>query len=68
VGIRAHAPQRAGEQRHAVADREQAYVEKDVSGAKQEEHDADQEEQMVVARDHVLRAEIHQRPHGRAVE
>ena len=36
--------------------------------AVQEEHDADEEEQMVVAGDHVLGAEVHQRPDRNALQ
>jgi hypothetical protein len=46
------------QQRRAVPDREQRYVERHVFQAVQEEDDAREKQQVVVARHHVLRAEI----------
>ena len=60
-GLAAHAAERTDEQRHAVPHREQAHVEKMSLMLVEEEHDADEEQQMVVSGDHVLGAEIHQR-------
>jgi len=56
-GFAADAAEHAGQQRHAVTDREQAHVEDDVFHPVQEEDDADQKREVVVAGDHVLRAE-----------
>ena len=58
------AAEHAAQQRHAVPDREQADVQEDVLQPVEEEDDADQEQQVVVAGHHVLGAEIHQRPDG----
>src|SRR5690349_1436152 len=66
--IGANAAEHSGEQRHAMADGEQTDVEEDVLESVEKEDDADEEEQMVVARHHVLRAEIHQRSDRRPVE
>jgi len=51
-----------------VTDRKEAHVQQNVAEAVQEKQDTDEEEQMVVAGDHVLRAEIHQRPDGGALQ
>ena len=67
-GIGADAAERARQQRDAVPDREEAHVQHDVLRAIEEEHHADQEQQMVVPGHHVLRAEVHQRRHRGAVQ
>jgi hypothetical protein len=51
----------AEQQRRAVPDGKQRDVESDVLQPIQEEDDPGQEQQMVVPRDHVLRAEVHVR-------
>src|SRR5678815_2895726 len=51
-----------GEQRDAVAEREQAHILHNVLGAIEKEDHADEKHQVVVAGDHVLRAEIEKRP------
>ena len=66
--VRVDAAEHAREQRDAVAEREQAHVEQDVLHAIEEEDDADQEEQVVVAGHHVLGAEVEERHDRRAVD
>jgi hypothetical protein len=60
VRIHVHAAQHAVEQREAVAHREERDVRADIAHAIQEEHHAEQKQQMVVSRNHVLGAEIHE--------
>ena len=67
-GIGVNAAQHAGEQGHAVAEREQADVLDNVAQPVQKENDPDQEQQVVVAGDHVFRAEVHQGRDCGAVE
>ena len=67
-GVGVDAAEHAGQQRDAVAEREQADVEDDVLQPVEKEDHADQEQQVVVAGDHVLGAEVHERPDGRAVD
>jgi hypothetical protein len=61
VRARADAQERSEQKRRRVADREQRHVRRDVLHAVQEEDDADEEEEVVVAGDHVLRAEVRER-------
>jgi hypothetical protein len=68
VGVRADAAERAGQQRDAVPDREEAHVEQDVLQPVEEENHPDEEQQVVVARDHMFRTEVHQRNRCRSVE
>ena len=56
----------AQQQRRAVTDGEQRHVQRDVAQSIQEENDAGEEQQMVVACDHVLGAEIDVRADMRA--
>ena len=56
-----NAAEHSREQRDAVADGEEAHVEKHVLQAVQKKDHADEKEQVVVPRDHVLRAQVHQR-------
>jgi hypothetical protein len=51
-----------------MADREQADVLDDVFHAVQKEDHADEERQMVVAGDHVLRAQVHQGTNRRSLD
>src|SRR5258705_3837158 len=62
VRVRADAAEHAREQRDAVPQREEAHVGHDILQAIEEEDHADQEQQVVVSRDHVLGAQIQQRP------
>ncbi len=62
VPAREHPKQKS----RAVADREQRDVDRHVFEPVQEEDDAGQEQQVVVPRHHVLRAEVHVRPDVRA--
>ena len=66
--IRADASEHAEEQCDAVADGEQADVLDDVPEPVEKEDDADEEQEMVVSRDHVLGAQIHQRADGGALQ
>ena len=50
------------QQRYAVADCEQRDIERDILEAIEEKDDARQEQQVVVARDHVLGPEVDVRP------
>ena len=68
IRVGAHASEHADEQREAVAHGEETHVGDDVLQPVQKEDDADEEEQMVVAGDHVLGAQIHQRTDRRTVE
>ena len=60
MGAGMNAAERAAEQRETVPDGEQADVEQDVLEAVEEEDHADEEQQVIVARHHVLGAEIHE--------
>ncbi len=60
-GIRVNAAEHAEQQRRAVPDREQADVQEHVLQPVEKEDHADEEQQMVVAGDHVLGAEVQQR-------
>jgi hypothetical protein len=64
--VRVQPPEHAGQERHAVAQREEAHVEHHVPHPVEEEDHPHQEEDVVVAGEHVLRAEIHERPDRRA--
>ncbi|CCA90338.1 hypothetical protein PP1Y_Mpl3996 (plasmid) [Novosphingobium sp. PP1Y] len=66
VGIGANVEDRTDQQRRAVPDREQRDVSPDVLHPVEEKDDSGEEEQMVVTRDHVLRAEVHVRQDGDA--
>jgi hypothetical protein len=55
------ATENTGQQRRAVADGEQRDVQGHVLQAIQKEDDAGEEQQVVVACDHVLGAEVHER-------
>src|SRR5688572_3250035 len=59
--VRVDAPQHACQQRNTVADREQADVLHDILEPVEKEDDANQKQQMVVAGDHVFRAQVHER-------
>ncbi|MCY1415170.1 hypothetical protein D9M71_306420 [compost metagenome] len=58
MGVDAHFAQHAGEQGERVAEGEQGDVQSDVLQAIEEEDYPDQEQQVVVAGDHVLGAEV----------
>ena len=60
-GIGAPAQQHGAQQRHAVAQRKEAGVERHIPQPVQEENDAGEEKQVVVARDHVLGAQVQRR-------
>ena len=60
--------QHPGQQRDAVADREQADVEHHVLEPVEKEDHPDQEQDVVVAGDHVLRAEVQERRDGRTLD
>jgi hypothetical protein len=57
----------ARQQRHAVTDAEQRDVQRHVAEAIEKEDDAENEQEMVVARHHVLGAEIQEREHLHAL-
>ena len=59
VGVGANVEDDAEQQRGAVADREQRHIGTDVLQPIEEEDDPGQEQQMVVAGDHVLGPQIH---------
>src|SRR3989304_4456229 len=59
---------RAGQQGQAVPQREQADVQQHVLQTIEEEDHPHQKQQMVVARHHVLGAQVHERPDRRAVD
>ena len=61
IRVGANAAEHARQQRHAVAEREQADVEHHVLEPVEKEDDADEKQQVVVAGHHVLGAEIHER-------
>jgi hypothetical protein len=59
-----NAAENTEQQRRAVSDRKQADVQKYVPQPVEKEDDADQEQQMVVAGDHVLGTEVEQWTNG----
>ncbi len=66
VRVHPDARQHAGQQRDRVADGEQRHVDADVAQPVQEEHDAQQEQDVVEPGHHVLGAEVRERhqPHA----
>ena len=58
-------PENTRQQRHAVPQGGQTHVRDHVLNPVQKEQDTHEEEQVVVPGEHVLRAEIHERPDGR---
>ena len=67
IGIRMDPAQDAAEQSQAVSNGKQADVLHDISEPVKKKYHPNQEEQMIVTGDHVLRAEVHERCDRRAL-
>src|SRR5262245_54933980 len=68
VRVRVNAAEHADKQCEAVANREETHVQDNILQPVEKKDHADEEHQVVVPGDHVLRAEIHEWTNGRAVD